>query len=174
MEHVFPIFFSVLKSMGVSNPTQGKKSLYYLIFINIIYIDLFTPFVIFIGFGFFLGFITSYMIFKINKLELENKILEKRILEERNKNKEKEPIKEEQKKENEKKEENIKNEIDNKEKEEKNEIENKEKEDLNTVDKIIKEEPKKPSFKPPEIKEKKVEEEAWTVVKKKDKKKKPH
>ncbi len=94
------------------------KILLKVILIILYFIDLFNPFVIFIGFGFFLGFITSYMIFKINKLELENKILEKRILEERNKNKEKEPIKEEQKKEYEKKEEKKNEEEDNKEKEE--------------------------------------------------------
>ena len=33
---------------------------------------------------------------------------------------------------------------------------------------------KKKEFKPPEIKERKIEEEPWTVVKKKDKKRKPH
>jgi hypothetical protein len=44
---------------------------------------------------------------------------------------------------------------------------------LNTVENIVKEEAKKPAFKPPEIKERKVQEEEWTVVKRKGKKKKP-
>ena len=38
---------------------------------------------IFIAIGFVLGFISSYMILKINELELRNKILEKQILEQR-------------------------------------------------------------------------------------------
>ena len=50
------------------------------------YIDLFTPFVIFMGIGYVLGFISAYMILKINELELKNKIIEKQILE-MNKNK---------------------------------------------------------------------------------------
>ncbi len=38
---------------------------------------------IFIAVGFFLGFISAYMILKINELELKNKILEKHIIEQR-------------------------------------------------------------------------------------------
>ena len=144
-----------------------------MILINIS-LDLFTPFVIFIGFGYFLGFITSYMIFRINELELKNKLLEERILQTRNDNlkqeKKEEPKKEEEKieKEEKKEEENIK-----KEEEEKKDDDN-EKKNLNTVENIIKEEPNKSTFKPPEIKERKNVEEDWTLIKKKGKKKKPH
>ena len=127
--------------------------------------------------GFFLGFITAYMIFKIRELEFQNKILEQRILQQTNRNnpntKKEETIKEEEKKEEEKKEEEDKKEEKKKDEEEKKENENDEKSKLNTVDNIIKEEPKKPAFKPPEIKERKVQEEEWTVVKRKGKKKKP-
>ena len=36
------------------------------------------------GIGYFLGFISAYMILKINELELKNKIIEKQILEKLN------------------------------------------------------------------------------------------
>ena len=114
------------------------------------------------------------MIFRINELELKNKLLEERILQTRNDNlkqeKKEEPKKEEEKieKEEKKEEENIK-----KEEEEKKDDDN-EKKNLNTVENIIKEEPNKSTFKPPEIKERKNVEEDWTLIKKKGKKKKPH
>ena len=139
------------------------------------YLDLFTPFAIVMSFGFFLGFITAYMIFKIKELEFQNKILEQRILQETNRNivkrKKNEPIKEEKKDKEENKEEDKKEEEKNEEEEKK---ENDEKTKLNTVENIIKEEPKKPGFKPPEIKERKVQEEEWTEIRRKGKKKKPH
>ena len=137
------------------------------------------------GIGYFLGFLTSFMIFKIKKLEFENKILEKRILQERNKNKEKiqkeekkeEPKIEEIKKENEQKEDQKEDKKEDKKeevedvKEEKKENNNENK-NLDTVNEIIKDENKKPVFKPHEIKERPVVEEPWTVVRKKNKKKK--
>ena len=43
---------------------------------------------------------------------------------------------------------------------------------MDTVNDIIKEENKKPAFKPHEIKERQVVEEPWTVIRKKNKKKK--
>ena len=134
--------------------------------LNYIFIDLFTPFVIFIGIGYVLGFITSYMIFKINELEIKNKLLEKRILEVRN-DKLKQEKKEEPKKEEEKKEKREVKEEENIIEEEKKENDDDEKKNLNTVEQIIKEEPepKKNTFKPPEIKERKVVEEPWTVIK---------
>ena len=116
------------------------------------------------------------MIFKINELELKNKILEKTIILEKNEDKDKlkkeESKKEEAKNEEDKKqkEESIKQDI--KKEEEEKEPEIKEKNNLNTVNEIIKEEPKNPPFKPHEIKERKIVEEPWTIVKKKHKKKK--
>ena len=127
------------------------------------------------SFGFFLGFITAYMIFKIRELEFQNKILEQRIIQESNRNnvkrKKDEAIKEEKKDEENKEEEEDKKEENKKDEEEKKE--NDEKAQMNTIENIIKEEPKKQVFKPPEIRERKVQEEEWTEIKRKGKKKKP-
>ena len=131
---------------------------------------------IFLGVGFILGFISAYMILKINELELKNKILEKEILDRRN-NKDIILNKKEEKKDEEK-EELIEEKI-----EEKNEVKEEEKiveeKEQNEDNKIIVEEnieenkPKKPAFVPHEIKERKVQEEEWTTIKKGKKKKKP-
>ena len=180
MDKVYPIFFQVLKSLGVKHPSEGKQIQ---IKQYIIILDLFTPFVIFIAIGFFLGFISAYMILKINELELKNKILEKHILEQRklkgldqNVNGE---IRIEEKKVNE----IIKNEEEKEplkeyKVEEVNIEEDKKEENTNTVEEIKEEiieeqKPKKKEFVPHELKERKIVEEDWTTVKKGKKKKKP-
>lgn len=176
MDKVYPIFFQILKAVGVKNPTEGKNQQININKIPIFILDLFTPFVIFIGIGYFLGFISSYMILKINELELKNKIIEKHILDKRNNIQNNKMIPN-------KKEEIIeqKNEI-----EEDQKIEEKEplKEENNEEEKIenninnaeeIKEEKKseKPAFVPHKIKERKVEEESWTTIKRGKKSRKP-
>ena len=145
---------------------------------------------IFIAIGFVLGFISSYMILKINELELRNKILEKQILEQRKnrglaQNTPKE-IKLEEKNNNDM---DIKNEEEEKEPlkeykveevnvaEEQKEVEEEkvEKEDnINNTEEIKEEpKPKKKQFVPYEIKERKIVEEDWTTFTKGKKKKKP-
>ena len=130
------------------------------------------------GIGYFLGFISAYMILKINELELKNKIIEKQILEKlnnqkdvQNKNKE---IKIEEK--NEEKEEVIKEEVEEEKeplKEEKNE-EEKIENNINNAEEIKEEKkPEKPAFVPHKIKERKVEEESWTTIKRGKKNRKP-
>ena len=122
------------------------------------------------------------MILKINELELKNKIIEKQILEKLNNQKDvqnKNPeIKIEEK--NEEKEEVIKEEVEEEkeplkeEKVEEAKEEEKPKEENNiNNDKEIKEEKKSKVFVPHEIKERKVVEEEWTMIKKGKKNRKP-
>jgi hypothetical protein len=146
--------------------------------------------VIFLAIGFVLGFISSYMILKINELELRNKILEKQILEQqknrgldqnipkeikleeknnndmdiKNEEEEKEPLKEYKDKE-----------VNVAEEQKEVEEEKVEKEDnINNTEEIKEEpKPKKKQFVPYEIKERKIVEEDWTTVTKGKKKKKP-
>jgi hypothetical protein len=138
--------------------------------------------VIFIGIGYFLGFISAYMILKINELELKNKIIEKQILENLNKQKNEQNKNKETKIEekNEQKEEIIKEETEEEkeplkeEKVEEGKEEEKPKEENNiNNDKEIKEEKKPKPFVPHEIKERKVVEEEWTMIKKGEKNRKP-
>lgn len=173
MDKVYPIFFDVLKLMGVKNPTKGMFNILNIYNTIFIFLDLFTPFVIILGIGFLLGFISSYMILKINELELKNKIIEKQILEMNN-------IKLAQRKKEE-----IEEEIDEQKKEKKSEEKDDEKEPLkeegekieevkkennniNIIEEIVEE-----KYVPHEIKQRKVEEEEWTTIKKNTKKKKP-
>ena len=100
------------------------------------------------------------MILKINELELKNKIIEKHILDKRN---------------------NIQNNkmIPNKKEEiieQKNEIEEDQKieNNINNAEEIKEEKkPEKPAFVPHKIKERKVEEESWTTIKRGKKNRKP-
>ena len=116
------------------------------------------------------------MILKINQLELRNNLIEKQILEKRENLKEIKDIIKEKKNENEKI-----NEEDEEIKPLKEEIKDDKiieeiKEDNNNIieEDIPKEtKPKTPAFVPHEIKERIIEEEPWTVIKKGDKKKKP-
>ena len=61
------------------------KILLKVILIILYFIDLFNPFVIFIGFGFFLGALSSYLLMKISYLEKENEKLISKISEENRK-----------------------------------------------------------------------------------------
>ena len=55
------------------------KILLKVILIILFFLDLFNPFVIFIGFGFFLGALSSYLLMKISYLEKENEKLISKI-----------------------------------------------------------------------------------------------
>ena len=136
------------------------KILLKVILIILYFIDLFNPFVIFIGFGFFLGALSSYLLMKISYLEKENEKLISKISEENKK-----PIVEKLKKNDflqDKKEENK-----DEKKEEIKEEKIEEKKDENNI-------LKNSNFKRPEIKQKNyVEEGEWKVVRKGQKRKKP-
>ena len=152
------------------------KILLKVILIILYFIDLFNPFVIFIGFGFFLGALSSYLLMKISYLEKENEKLISKISEENKK-----PIVEKLKKndflqdkkeenKDEKKEEIKEEKIEENKEEKKEEIKEEKIEEKKDENNIL----KNSNFKRPEIKQKNyVEEGEWKVVRKGQKRKKP-
>ena len=143
------------------------KILLKVILIILFFLDLFNPFVIFIGFGFFLGALSSYLLMKISYLEKENEKLISKISEENKK-----PIDEKlKKKEYHQDKEEIKEEkIEENKEEKKEEIKEEKIEEKKDENNIL----KNSNFKRPEIKQKNyVEEGEWKVVRKGQKRKKP-
>jgi hypothetical protein len=151
MDSFLPLFYEVLKLLGVKNPSD----------------DMLFPFVIVLAFGFVLGGISMYVLLKISMLEKENNELNQKL---NNVKKESDKSNEIEKDIKEEKQDNVEmnDNVVNKEEKQGNEVQKENKVKKKNKGGGIKPDP---NFKRPENIDKKVEIEGeWSVVGKKKKK----